>query len=335
MTDLRWFAPNRICTLVVPALREAGFSIATEGDGPARIAVAMDGQCAVEGFEYARRHRCPLLLYLWDLPPWRLGGGRPDVVFEWHGRVRRMPRLVGGYPERPGYYSRIRYIARRADWVWAPSTATVTDLRDRFEVAAELVPFCFDSDRFTPVEWAPSVPPRILSISRLVPHKNHGALIRAAARMTPRPVVHLIGQGPEAGPLESLARELGVTLELPREWQSDAEVAAGYRRATVVVAPSRFEGFGLTPMEGVASGIPTVASDIPPHREHLGEAVSWFSLEDDLSLVVAIRMAMERGPVDPASVADLSIGAAARRFAGRLEALLSVSAPGRPGRTPP
>ena len=117
MHDLRWFSPNRYGTLVVPQLRAAGFSIATEGEEPARLVVAMDAQCAVAAHQYARRMGRSLLLYLWDLPPWRLGLGRPDWIFEWRGRIQRLPRLAGRYRERPGYYSRIRYVARRARWL--------------------------------------------------------------------------------------------------------------------------------------------------------------------------------------------------------------------------
>lgn len=318
---LRWFAPNRFCTLVVPTLEARGFRIDVDGDEPADLAVAMDGQRAVQGHEYARRHGCPLLLYLWDLPPWRLGTGRPDAVFEWRGRIRRVSRIVGGYHERSGYYSRIRFVARRAAQVWAPSSLTVADLAARFDVAARLVPFCYDSARFVASEWQPSVPARLLVVSRLVPHKNQAAVIRAAARLAPKASVRLIGQGPEAAGLAELARALGVSLRLDTDWPSDEAVRDAYREATVVVAPSRFEGFGLTPMEGVASGVPTVASDIPPHREHLGESVTYFQLEDDLSLVVAIRMAMERGPVRPEAVGHLAIDAAADRFAGRLAEL--------------
>lgn len=324
MTSIRWFAPNRYCGLVVPALRLAGWSIATEGDEPADLVIAMDGQSAVQGFEFARRHRSRFLLYLWDLPPWRLGGGRPDVVFEWRGRIRRVPRILGGFRERAGYYSRICLAARRADWVWAPSIATVTDLAVRFGVEARSVPFCYDSTRFRPVERRPETPERLLSISRLVPHKNHDAVIRAAARMEPKPIVHLIGQGPEAAALVRLAAELGVALELSTEWQTDEAVVAAYRRATVVVAPSRFEGFGLTPIEGVATGVPTVASDIPPHREHVGNAVHYFTLEDEFSLVSAIRIAIEVGPVDPAAVAHLTIESAAARFATHLADLVGA-----------
>lgn len=319
--DLRWFAPNRFCAMVLPALRDHGFRIETEGDRPAHLAVALDGQVAVAGYEYARRHGVPLLLYLWDLPPWRLGAGRPDVIFEWRRRVRRVPRIVGGFPERPGYYSRIRFIARRAAAVWVPSAATGRDVADRFGVRPEVVPYCYDSDRFTAEQWRPAVPPRLLCVSRLVPHKNQAAVIRAAAKLAPVASVRLIGQGPDAEALRALAAGLGVPLTVESDWPSDEAVRAAYREATVVIAPSRFEGFGLTPMEGIASGVPTVASDIPPHREFLGDAATFFTLEDDLSLVVAVRMAMERGPADPDAVGGLRIGAAAGRIAAGLARL--------------
>ncbi len=234
MADLRWFAPNRYCTLVVQALRARGFGIEVDGDQPAALAVAMDGQRAVAAREYARRHHCPLLLYLWDLPPWRLGTGRPDAVFEWRHRIRRVPRIIGGYHERSGYYSRLRFVARRADHVWAPSTATATDLAARFGVAAEVVPFCFDSERFRPGPWSPSVPPRLLVVSRLVPHKNQAAVLRATTRLTPKASVRFIGQGTEADSLARLARDLGVTLRIDTDWPDDAEVSRAYREATVV-----------------------------------------------------------------------------------------------------
>src|SRR6266550_4628240 len=75
MDDVRWFAPNRYCTLIVPWLRDRGLSIALDGDGPARVAIAMDAQVAAEACRYAARHRCSLIHYVWDLPPWWLGRG--------------------------------------------------------------------------------------------------------------------------------------------------------------------------------------------------------------------------------------------------------------------
>lgn len=321
-TDLRWFSPNKFGTLVVPGIRRAGLTVATEGDQAAGLVVAIDGQVAEEAHRYAVRHRCPLVLYLWDLPPWRLGEGRPDWVGEILGRMVRLPRLTGGYPERAGFYSRLRFIGRKARAVWVPSEATAGDVRARFGLEPEVVPYCFDSTRFVPGPWRPGSPLRLFTVSRLVPHKNQGAVIRAAAHLEPSTTVHLIGQGPDANHLGALAARLHVNLVLESHGVSDDVVVAGYRRATVVVAPSRFEGFGLTPIEGLAAGIPVVASDIGPHREFLDPRITFVPLDDDEALASGIRAAVARGPIADPALGLITIEAAVDRFVARCRALL-------------
>ncbi len=90
----------------------------------------------------------------------------------------------------------------------------------------------------------------------------------------------------------------------------------------MAVCPSRFEGFGLTPIEAVASGVPVVASDIPPHREFVGRAARFAPPDDPAALAGAIAEALDARPADPGLVADLTISAAAHRFLGSLEHLL-------------
>ena len=328
--DVRWFAPNRYCALPVTALRRAGLEISLEGGEPAALAFAADGACVAEAFEYSRRHRCPLALYIWDLPPWRLGRGKPDLVFEAGGRLLRLPRLRGRYPERAGYYSRMGHAARRADVVWCPSANTVEDVERHFGVRAERVPFCYDSDRFPGSEQLPFTvhrsPFTVLSVSRLVPHKNHAVILRAAARVSPRPLVRILGEGPEAENLRRLADTLGVRLDLPGAWASDQAIHAAYREATVLVCPSRFEGFGLTPLEGLAMGLPVLASDIPPHREFLGDAVRYFAPNDDAHLVreleSAVTVPSSRPAALPSVLSPLTISACADRLLPGLTRLL-------------
>lgn len=329
MDDVRWFAPNRYCGLPVPALRERGLRIAESGDGPARIAFAADGQRAVEGFAFARRHNCPLVLYVWDLPPWRLGNGRADPVFATGGKLWKAPRLVGGYPERAGYYSRIRYVARHATEVWSPSTRTVADVQRHFGVEARRIPFCYDSDRFNAAVSTPvptTSPPVLLSISRLTAPKNHSILLRAAAQMN-RPVeVRIIGRGEEARALRSEAASLCVTLRLDEGWASDEEIVAAYQQAAVVVCPSLFEGFGLTPMEGLAMGRPVIASNIPVHREFVDGEVRFFDPADAAALARACEAALDETRIavrTDSPLSALTIDSCAARIAGRLEQLLS------------
>jgi len=327
MLDIRWFAPNRYCTLPISRLREAGLRIATEGAEAARLVFVADPSCGAEAYRYARAHRTPVILYLWDLPPWEVGSGRPNPVVSIRGRLVKVPRLWGGYPGRNGYYSRIRVVARRAVAVWAPSTASTAAVQARFGVACDEVPFCFDSDRFNRgVGWQkPRGVPVLFAISRLVAYKNHAAVIRAAALVSSGPSVHIIGAGPEGANLRALAARLGVEFTLEERWQTEQQVVDAYRAASVVVSASRFEGLGVTPLEGIALGVPTVASDIPPHREFAAGRARLVPLDNDIALASAIDNALRfdaPAPGDAPPLPELTIEACAARLLPRFEDLL-------------
>jgi glycosyltransferase involved in cell wall biosynthesis len=321
--DVRWFASNPYTELVVPALRRHGLTIATEGQRPARVALAMSGLAADDAWRFARRHGARLVLYLWDLPPVGTGWGRPDPVW-WIGRAfLRLPRPWGGYRRRRGYYSRLRYVAARADAVWGASTLTCETIAERFGVRAERVAYCYDSSRFVPVpaRRLRGGPATLLTVSRLRPHKNQAAVLEAAARLGAGVRVRLIGRGDEQGRLEALAGRLGVrcTIETTAD---DATVTRAYQEAAVAVCPSRFEGFGLTPVEAVASAVPAVASDIPPHREYVGAAARLVPPDDVSGLAAGIEAALGSAPADPGLVAALTIPSAAARFLAALHPFL-------------
>jgi glycosyltransferase involved in cell wall biosynthesis len=322
MDDVRWFAPNPYATLLVPELRRRGIAVALEGTAPARLAFAMGGRAAEAAWRYARARRIPLVVYIWDLPPRSTGAGRYDPVWRVGSRLIRIPRPIGGYRRRAGFFSRLRYVAASADAVWAASGMTRDILAERFGVAAERVPYCYDSERFRP---APEVkresPPTILCVSRMEIHKNQAAVLRAAAHLGREVQVRLIGRGPQHQRLAGLAKALGVRCRIELE-ADDLTVTHAHHTATVVAAPSRFEGFGLTPIEALASGTVVVASDIPPHREYLDRAARLVPPDDEHALAGALRAAMGDPPPDPASVCQLTIPAAADRFESSLRRLL-------------
>ena len=69
---------------------------------------------------------------------------------------------------------------------------------------------------------------------------------------------------------------------------SDAELASLYRRAALFAWLSEYEGFGLTPLEALAAGVPIVAGDTPVAREVYGQAARRVPVNDPGAVAAAI-----------------------------------------------
>lgn len=82
---------------------------------------------------------------------------------------------------------------------------------------------------------------------------------------------------------------LGERILLPG-FVSDDRLAALYTGALAAVVPSVAEGFGLPAVEAAACGTAVILSDLPPHRENLGDAALYFPPGD----VAALRARLER-----------------------------------------
>ena len=80
--------------------------------------------------------------------------------------------------------------------------------------------------------------------------------------------------------------------------RSETELDAEYRNADILVVPSRFEPFGLVLLEGMARGLPIIASRVGGMPELVGESGSalWVPPGDPGALAEAI----ERLADDPA-----------------------------------
>jgi len=135
-----------------------------------------------------------------------------------------------------------------------------------------------------PLPVPPGEPFVLCAAGGISPHKNVETLLEAYARLTdgaPRlVVVGALGDETYASSASSVGARasrlgLGDRVVFPG-YVPDDVLAALYRRATVVVNPSRAEGFGLTAVEAAACGAPLLLSDLPAHRETLGRAALLF-----------------------------------------------------------
>jgi glycosyltransferase involved in cell wall biosynthesis len=70
---------------------------------------------------------------------------------------------------------------------------------------------------------------------------------------------------------------------------SDAQLKALYQQALCLVFPSRYEGFGLPPLEAMRCGCPVVASNAASLPEVCGDAALFFSPDDDAELARHLR----------------------------------------------
>lgn len=79
-----------------------------------------------------------------------------------------------------------------------------------------------------------------------------------------------------------------------RSFVSDRELTMLYESAAAFVFLSSYEGFGLTPLEALAEGVPIVVLDTPVSREIYGDAALYVSRPDP----ILIERALERALTD-------------------------------------
>ena len=129
----------------------------------------------------------------------------------------------------------------------------------------------------------------ILYPARPWPHKNHRRLVTAVELLRRRrPSVRLVLTG---GGLE----DLGAMPEWVerRGLVQQQELAELYQRASCLVFPSLYEGFGLPPLEAMASGCPVAAASSGSLPEICGDAAIYFDPTDPQAIAEGIERALE------------------------------------------
>jgi len=113
----------------------------------------------------------------------------------------------------------------------------------------------------------------ILSVGRLEPRKNYDNLFAAYAALGLwAPPLVIIGQR-DFGYQNALdlISKLNINVKIIEDI-SDNELPAIYRHAKLFVYPSYAEGFGIPPLEAMASGVPVICSNTTAIPEVTGDA---------------------------------------------------------------
>lgn len=204
-----------------------------------------------------------------------------------------------------------RAAVQRADHIICISENTRRDLIECLGIAPErtsvvLLGFSLQVSIALPPGPPPALggAPYVLFVGKRGDYKNFATLLRAYAGSTIRRDFLLVCFGDEPFSQAELnaARELGIAPDRLRHFRgSDDRLALFYRHAALFVYPSRYEGFGIPPLEAMSFDCPVVCSNTSSLPEVVGDAARTFDPDD----ADALRLAMEAVLGQPDLAEDL------------------------------
>ncbi len=242
----------------------------------------------------------------WAPPMWC----EPPTVTTIHDLIPLLLPAYKGGPLARLYTALVSVTASRSTLLFTDSDASRRDIVAHLAVDPARVRTIYlaADERFTP-ETAPGdaaararydLPERyMLYLGGFDVRKNLAAVVGAYRQAGPRigtvcPLV-IAGRLPQRDSAftpdpRRLARELGLDETWVRftGFVDEADKPALYRGADAFIFPSRYEGFGLPPLEALACGTPVVGGDVSSIPEIVGSAGLLFSPDDVTGMAEAL-----------------------------------------------
>lgn len=139
----------------------------------------------------------------------------------------------------------------------------------------------------------PTRPPFILTVCRVDPRKNHSTMLAAFERLVRAGLPHhwlVVGpDGWRSGAINAAFEASPAAHRIVRIKDApESQLRGLYATADVFLFASHAEGFGLPPLEAMASGVPVVAAAATCLPEVLGTAAALVDPEDDEALFEAL-----------------------------------------------
>jgi len=225
-------------------------------------------------------------------------------------------------PNRMAYaYARAQMwtAAHRSNCVLTVSDASKRDILHLFNIPPEKIVVVYNAidSHFSvtpPLDAIARVRERyqldhrfVLYVGNIKPHKNLVRLIESFSELRARQLedVKLLIIGDEISKLPAL-RHAVHRHKLHKHvrflgYVPDDQLAVLYRLAAVFVFPSLYEGFGLPPLEAMASGTPVVVSNVSSLPEVVGDAAVLVDPHDIDSIVDGLHSVL----TNPARAEDM------------------------------
>ena len=220
--------------------------------------------------------------------------------------LRKRLRLVFTSAAQRRHKPFTRWLLRRMDHVVATSTHSAAYLA----VDYTIVHHGIDTARFRPAQDKPALrrelglPENALLVGcfgRIRHQKGNDLFVETMLRlMESRPGVHAVMMGGVTAKHRAFARSLAQRVEdcrlasrfliLPeiKHW----EIEPWYRALDLYIAPQRWEGFGLTPLEAMGCGVPVVATRVGAFEDLIVEGKTGYLV--DIGDVDAMERAAAR-----------------------------------------
>ncbi|MCO5044979.1 MAG: glycosyltransferase family 4 protein [Verrucomicrobia bacterium] len=244
------------------------------------------------------------------MPLWGTGSVRRAVtihdliplLFPDHAPRSKKTRLF------PIYKRLMLEVAARADLIIAPSGSTRRDIIRELNIPPPREERVVSIPEGVSPKYQPGPPPAdraekiILYVGRSDPYKNLPRLVEALAGVRANGVnarLRVVGSpDPRYPAAPRRAAELNMTPFV--DWTgyvSDEQLVREYQSADVFCLPSRYEGFGLTLLEAMACGIPSVCSNIGSLPEVAGDAARKIDPAILPQLVTALTEVLTRADI--------------------------------------
>lgn len=257
---------------------------------PRRARAARVDLLHLTGFGAPCWRPCPILLTVHDLIGLLFPANLPPISrFYW---AWWLPRTI-----------------RWADQVIADSEHTKHDLIRLLGIPAERIEVVHlgVGEAFLPLDDQASLeavrqeyglpPAVILYVGTLEPRKGLDTLIAAYGALAaeiPHDLVIVGKKGWYTEPLFRQVEALGLAQRVHfTDYVADEDLPGLYNLADLFVYPSRYEGFGLPPLEAMACGLPVVCSNAASLPEVVGDAALLVSPDDAEALAAAMRRVLD------------------------------------------